>query len=793
MLMTYFEADPYPGRAKILFIGLGMSTHTHSWIDLLAEARLNIRLFAVPGGGVPPADWQIRTYLCESSAQLPLGLDPSNRLSFYPLPEEIRLSQAESEKRKTALEKSLSFRLYGFLRDITNLLAKRLGVSRQNDSHAYSLPPPLVHSSRAASPEEWLAQIIRDWQPDVIHTLGLFDGQGGAFYAEVRNRFGLKGIGKWILQLRGGSDLALRQYHPETATQIREIFNDCDQIITDNYVNIDYIKRLGLGYKVASIAPVPGTGGVDTTLELDDIILPSRKERIILWPKAYESIWSKALPVMEAIKLAWQDIKPCKIYMTASNPETDAWFLAMLPQEIRENCTLIQRIPRNELLNLMKRARVLLIPSLVDGVPNSLYEAMANSVFPIVSPLDTITPVVKNESNVLFARNLYPDEIREALTRAMADDELVDEAAKHNLDLVKQVASREKIAKELISYYESFSSPRAALSTDSPLVTVITPTYNRANLLPETIESVLSQDYPHIEYIVLDDGSKDHTKEVMQQYRDRVIFVSHPNMGETRTVNKGFEMAEGEFICVVNSDDPILPGAITSLVRAIQAQPDALVAYPDWVEIDSDSRPIKEMRLPDYDIYNMLKIFNVALGPGNLFRRSALEKYGYRDLQRKYTGDLEFWFRLAAHGKLVHVPKILATHRTHPDSASVSEKSSRMATELISIVESLFRERDLPRDLAAEKNRIIAQAYYVASFYCTGEPLKGRKYRLLAYFYDPKRLVIYFFNIALSGIRFFLQCVKLVLKLILPQATYLRILSWWMQLNGRNHQTQGPV
>jgi glycosyltransferase involved in cell wall biosynthesis len=324
--------------------------------------------------------------------------------------------------------------------------------------HDYSqyrdIKMPNPNAAKATSPEEWLAKIIRDWQPDIIHTLGMFDRQGGAFYFDVRKQFSLQGFGKWILQVRGGSDLALRQHDPEVAGQILEMFKESDGIITDNYVNIAYIKKLGLGHKVASIAPVPGTGGLDIASDINNILLPSKKERVILWPKAYESVWSKALPVLEAIKISWQDIKPCKIYMTAAIPEVETWFLAMLPEEIRENCIIVRRIPRSELLDLMKKARVLLIPSLVDGVPNSLYEAMANGTFPIVSPLDTMTPIVKNESNVLFARNLYPNEISEALIRAMSDDLLIDAAAKNNLSLVKQIARREKIAAQVIKYYQ---------------------------------------------------------------------------------------------------------------------------------------------------------------------------------------------------------------------------------------------------------------------------------------------------------------------------------------------------
>lgn len=461
-----FDIDPYPKSPKILFIGLGISTHTHSWIDLLSGSRLNVRLFSVPGGGLPPSEWEIPTYVCELTSLLPFGLDTGNRKSLYPLPEElksfdeeIRLFEDEIQKRKAALEKNTVFKLSNFLRNKVNF-GMRFGMPYLDYNYSvYSdLSMPIRQGCNTESPEEWLAKIIQSWRPDIIHTLGLFDSQGGIFYYAVRQQFRLKGIGKWVLQLRGGSDLALRRYNPETARHIFKVLSDCDEIITDNFANITYIKQLGLAHKVASIAPVPGTGGVDTAPDFESIVLPSRRERIILWPKAYESIWSKALPVLEGIKIAWEAIKPCKIYMTASIPETEAWFLSMLPQEIRESCILVERVPRDQMLALMKQARVLLIPSLVDGVPNSLYEAMANGVFPILSPLETITPVVKSDTNVLFARNLYPIEISEALIRAVSDDALVDQAAKNNLELVKRIASREKTAKQVIEYYQYLSS-----------------------------------------------------------------------------------------------------------------------------------------------------------------------------------------------------------------------------------------------------------------------------------------------------------------------------------------------
>ena len=106
-------------------------------------------------------------------------------------------------------------------------------------------------------------------------------------------------------------------------------------------------------------------------------------------------------------------------------------------------------------LEIMCKSRVVLAPSLVDGIPNVLFEAMATGAFPIVSPLETITTVVNNEENVLFARNLYPTEIADALIKALTDDHLVDSAAQRNSILVRKMANRKIIQPKVLRYYEN--------------------------------------------------------------------------------------------------------------------------------------------------------------------------------------------------------------------------------------------------------------------------------------------------------------------------------------------------
>jgi glycosyltransferase involved in cell wall biosynthesis len=270
-----------------------------------------------------------------------------------------------------------------------------------------------------------------------------------------------------------------------------------------------------------------------------------------------------------------------------------------------------------------------------------------------------------------------------------------------------------------------------------PLVSIVTPAYNRADFLAETIESVLSQDYPHVEFLVLDDGSTDDTPAVLERYAGRLLAVRHPNMGETATVNRGLAMARGDILCVVNSDDPLLPDAISTAVRYLADHPEVLAAYPDWVEIDPDSRVINTLRLPQYDLPGMLRDFNVAMGPGTFFRRTVLERIGFRKGTLRYTGDLDFWFRIARVGQLGHIEAVLATHRTHPGAASSAERGKRMAAEIPLLAEGAFAGGDTFAGL--NRREVFATAHWAAADYCGSNLRERLKHRLLACAWHPLR------------------------------------------------------
>src|SRR5216683_2474775 len=115
-----------------------------------------------------------------------------------------------------------------------------------------------------------------------------------------------------------------------------------------------------------------------------------------------------------------------------------------------------------------------------------------------------------------------------------------------------------------------------------PLVSLVTPAYNQAQYLEQTIESVLSQDFHSFEYVVLDDGSTDATRDVLGRYTGRLRWETHANMGQARTLNKGWHMSSGDIVGYLSADDILYPGALTALVQALEERSCAVMVYPNY-------------------------------------------------------------------------------------------------------------------------------------------------------------------------------------------------------------------
>ncbi len=252
--------------------------------------------------------------------------------------------------------------------------------------------------------------------------------------------------------------------------------------------------------------------------------------------------------------------------------------------------------------------------------------------------------------------------------------------------------------------------------SDKPLVSIITAAYNRADLIEETIESVLGQDYDGpIEYIVIDDGSSDNTLEIIKRYADRIRWDAHPNQGESYTVNKGFKMATGEIIGVVSSDDPLLPNAVRRLVETLTADPNLLVVYPDWNQIDLEGKVVEHVETLDYNYLEMISQHVCIPGPAAFFRRSVVERLEGRDQQFRYVADYDFWLRAGLLGPFARVPETLANFRVHPGSSTLKHRGERMALEHVRLLEKIYSLPNLPPEVLQVRREAFINAYHHAA------------------------------------------------------------------------------
>jgi glycosyltransferase involved in cell wall biosynthesis len=266
-------------------------------------------------------------------------------------------------------------------------------------------------------------------------------------------------------------------------------------------------------------------------------------------------------------------------------------------------------------------------------------------------------------------------------------------------------------------------------------VTVVTPSYNQAQFLEQTIVSVLDQDYPNIEYAVVDGGSTDGSVEIIERYADRLAWWTNgPDGGQAAALNAAFARARGTYLGWINSDDTLLPGAISRVVAALESKPDAVLAYGGVVHTDADSRRLDYHEPWVFQVEEMLRTWTHLIAQqGSLFRRDAWERVGPLDTTRFYTFDSEFFLKLALTGEVLPVPEPVATYRFHDTSYSVADPVRR-AHDHVAFVDQVFAWEGLPdryRPLAPEAK---AYAYLWAArlFYTGGEHGLARRHYVRA-------------------------------------------------------------
>lgn len=231
-------------------------------------------------------------------------------------------------------------------------------------------------------------------------------------------------------------------------------------------------------------------------------------------------------------------------------------------------------------------------------------------------------------------------------------------------------------------------------NNSTPKVSVVTPSFNQGQYIKRTIDSVLTQDYPNIEYIVMDGGSSDETVEILKQYDDKITWVSEKDNGQTHAINKGIERSTGDIIAYLNSDDVYLPGTITKIVTEFTKKSDVDFLYGDFWGIDKNDAILSKVKTIPFDNNILIYDANFICQPASFYRKRLFNTIGLFDDSLHFLMDYEFFLRAAKRQcKIQLYPDYLSAIRFHDDCKTLSDGVHPWHDEKIKIKQSYIRKK----------------------------------------------------------------------------------------------------
>ena len=274
---------------------------------------------------------------------------------------------------------------------------------------------------------------------------------------------------------------------------------------------------------------------------------------------------------------------------------------------------------------------------------------------------------------------------------------------------------------------------------DCPLITIVTPNYNYAGYIEETIVSVVTQDYDRVEHVIVDDGSTDNSVELIRgyalRYPEKIRLITQANAGQTAAVNRALQAARGDIIGWLNSDDTYCPGVFNEVAALFAADPDLDIVYGDFNVIDTQGRKVYRFKkIPFSYFIASMQGFGVLLTSNAIFWRAGLMgQTGLLDVSLDYAMDCEFFSRLTRGARMKRLNRPLANWRRHPQAKTVllhDEKEADYNREIHMLRERYYnrlpmakvipwRYSWLPRGLAkflAASLKMVNGNYFVRAY-----------------------------------------------------------------------------
>lgn len=247
-------------------------------------------------------------------------------------------------------------------------------------------------------------------------------------------------------------------------------------------------------------------------------------------------------------------------------------------------------------------------------------------------------------------------------------------------------------------------------------ISIVTCSYQQGRYLDATMRSVLEQENAHVEYIVMDGGSKDNSVDVIQRYQDQLYYwVSEKDKGQTDALIRGFNKATGDIMGWLCSDDLLLPGALELVSRYFEDHPEVDAVYGDSLWIDGDGNFIRPKKEMGFRRLAFLFDHNYISQPSMFWRRSLYEKVGGLDARFNLAMDADLWERFSQHTKIAHIPAYLSCMRYYPE-----QKTRAMHGRSLEEYDEIRQRASIPMRALWPALRVLGRAERVLCKLATG-------------------------------------------------------------------------